>query len=161
MYSPFDTICVGIGERKFSSTFSSAGVTFVSCSTLNHESTSRESGAHFDMCPSWNGILETDRCNNPSRWPLLSDGKRSQCAAGQRVPKQRRREIARGRKGQLHQTHGDAVGAAQCVGTAADLSTRMPPKVLPKNGYKPFVKPAVRQARPKRGERARSARGPR
>ena len=52
MYSPFDTICVGIGERKFSSTISSAGVTFVSCSSLNHESASRESGAHFDICPS-------------------------------------------------------------------------------------------------------------
>jgi len=52
MYSPFETIWVGTGERKSSFTTSSAGVTFVSCSSLNHESASRESGAHFDMFPS-------------------------------------------------------------------------------------------------------------
>src|SRR5216117_2991024 len=43
MYSPFDTICVGIGESKPSA--SSAGVHLVSCSSLNHASSSRDPGA--------------------------------------------------------------------------------------------------------------------
>src|SRR5437870_11720856 len=43
MYSPFDTICVGIGESKPSA--SSAGVHLVSCASLNHASSSRDPGA--------------------------------------------------------------------------------------------------------------------
>src|SRR5207247_8551205 len=43
MYSPFDTICVGIGESKPSA--SSAGVHLASCASLNHASSSRDPGA--------------------------------------------------------------------------------------------------------------------
>jgi hypothetical protein len=42
MYSPLETICVGTGEARPSST-ASAGISFASCSSLNHESASRES----------------------------------------------------------------------------------------------------------------------
>src|SRR2546426_10926913 len=50
MYSPFDTICVGIGESKPSA--SSAGVHLVSCSSLNHASSSRDPGALCGILPS-------------------------------------------------------------------------------------------------------------
>src|SRR2546425_3811866 len=50
MYSPFDTICVGIGESKPSA--SSAGVHLVSCSSLNHASSSRDPGALSGILPS-------------------------------------------------------------------------------------------------------------
>ena len=42
MYSPFDTICVGIGECTRSAW--SAGASRSSCSSLNQESSSRVSG---------------------------------------------------------------------------------------------------------------------
>src|SRR5919198_825228 len=51
MYSPLETICVGIGEASASST-SSAGGSLVSCSSLNQLSASRESRGHFEMCVS-------------------------------------------------------------------------------------------------------------
>src|SRR5689334_24816987 len=50
MYSPLETIAVGMGLSPSST--ASAGVSFSSCSSLNQESASRESGAHFDMFPS-------------------------------------------------------------------------------------------------------------
>src|SRR6266508_3195406 len=47
MYSPFETIWVGIGDAKSSA--SSAGAHLASCSSLNHASSSREPGILCDI----------------------------------------------------------------------------------------------------------------
>jgi hypothetical protein len=47
MYSPFETIRVGIGDWKGSV---SAGATLASCSSLNHESSSRDPEILFGIC---------------------------------------------------------------------------------------------------------------
>ncbi len=89
MYSPLETIWVGIGERSPSST-ASAGVNFSSCSSLNQLSASRESGAHFDMCSS--GSIDPFVCDTlPQTKRLRCVRIAGQCAPGHAV----RRRVAR------------------------------------------------------------------
>src|SRR6266850_6002203 len=79
MYSPFETIWVGTGELSPSST-ASAGVSFSNCSSLNQESASRESGAHFDMSSSggWRSA-----CRGLRGIAVRRRETQSQCATGQ------------------------------------------------------------------------------
>jgi len=114
-YSPLETICVGMGERRSSA--SSARCRPSSWSSLNHESSSREPGTFFGIAqPSGKSAAEAAHVRRRTAAPVRRERNASQCASGQPRDTATSRSASRGSRSTAPRRHRSSSGVR--VGTS-------------------------------------------